>query len=480
MSVNVPEDLAWQHISTIRDLIATREVSAFEVLDYYLERIDELDPTLRSFAHLDRSGAREQARRADQAVAEGAPLGALHGIPVSVKEHQAVAGMPRLATSHSVGGLSRRDGIPIARLRAAGALIIGTNTMMRTGASGGGYSADSFNWDAEARNPWDTNRVPGWSSSGGAAAVAAALIPVAIGTDGGGSTRIPAAYCGVVGVHPTPGLVPNVEFEAPTTLSTLTLGPLTRQVADAALVTQIMAGPDGRDPFCLQTDPPDYLARINDGIDGMSLAWTDDFGFASIFASADSPKVIDHVRNAALRLTTLGASVEVTDEEWELPWTDSQRAGLHREVPPFSAPLTNAFGPRLRGPTADELESILDIRRRNWARFRRLFQTYDLLLSPTAQRVASTIADWNAAWTHQSNTYPLGTFNATYTSHTGLFNWLLLPAISVPSGFVDGLPVGLQIIGPSGSEDRIFRMAQAFQAAFPVTESCCRGDVATP
>src|SRR6201985_2130505 len=156
--------------------------------------------------------------------------------------------------------------------------MFGTNTMMYT--NGLGQDADGrmtmgFDWDAEAKNPWDTTRVPGWSSSGGAGATVAGLVPLAIGTDGGGSTRLPAAYSGVFGLHPTTTLIPWADYETPqVSPMMMSMGPLARYVTDAAIMLQVMAGPDGRDMTCLQTDPPDYLEDIDAGVEGMRLAWT--------------------------------------------------------------------------------------------------------------------------------------------------------------------------------------------------------------
>jgi Asp-tRNA(Asn)/Glu-tRNA(Gln) amidotransferase A subunit family amidase len=364
---------------------------------------------------------------------------------------------------------ARADDIGVERLRKAGAVVVGTNTMMGTGGGGAPQEEGrglflSFNWDAEARNPWDTGKVPGWSSSGGAASAAARLVPLAIGSDGGGSTRLPAAYSGVVGVHPTRGLVPYVNYERPTFRLTATIGPLARNVRDAAVAMQVMAGPDGRDYICLQHDPPDLLERLDFGVEGLRMAWTDDFGFASLYAAPESGRVVDLVREAAKGFTTLGADVMPTDEVWE----DPQRGG-------GPAPGEPSVYEVQVGQNLDSLpvhsphgyQAAAEARARNWERFRRLFQHHDLLLSPTSQRVARPVEEWNAAWTTDGAQYPHGTFAPTYVCHTVLFNLLGFPAVSMPCGFVDGLPVGLQIVGWPGREDLIFRAANAFQHAFP-------------
>ncbi len=394
----------------------------------------------------------------------GDELGSLHGVPTAVKEHIAVAGMPLMAALYGPGmhtpPIARRDHFGVERLRAAGAIVIGTNTMMGTGG-GGGMSEPGvfagFNWDKEARNPWDTARVPGWSSSGGAAAVAAGLLPFTIGTDGGGSTRLPGAYSGVVGLHPTAGLIPNMDYDLPRVPNDITVGPLSRSVRDAALVLQAMAGPDGRDLFCLPYDPPDQVGSIDDGVEGMRFAWTDDFGYAGVYAAPESARVIELVRDAAMGLRTLGAVVAPTTEVWE-DWSPHQQ----RTNGAFTPPLPDA--PR---PTSAELQASFEVRGRNHDRFRRLFAGHDLLLSTTSQRVARSVEEWEAAWTTDGPTYPQGSFAQTYTAHTSMFNWLKFPAVSVPCGFVDGLPVALQIIGPPGSEPRILRAAQAFHRRLP-------------
>jgi Asp-tRNA(Asn)/Glu-tRNA(Gln) amidotransferase A subunit family amidase len=470
----VTDDLTWLSGWQIRELIGRREVSASQVLEHFLGRIQEFGPKLRAFAHLDVPGAREQAAQADAAQRRGEELGPLHGLPVSIKENLAVAGypfaFPRLGTS----GVSRYDAIAVERLRAAGAVIVGTNTMMGTGRSKSSESRPeapelgAFNWEAEARNPWDTSRTPGWSSAGGAASVAAGLLPIAIGSDGGGSTRLPAAFSGLVGVHPTRGLIPHVDYGHPVLRFSATNGPLTRSVRDAALVTQAMAGPDGRDYICVQQQPADYLAALGTGVEGMRLAWTDDYGFAGPHATAESPEVLELVREAAFRLRSLGALVEKTDQIWE----SADRGGGPGPGEPAVYEIEVAAPSALSLPATDpELyRAASEWRARNWQRFQDLFREFDLLLSVTSQHIAPTMEDWRASWTTDRHDAVPGGYAAVYVAHTLLYNLLGFPAVTVPCGFVDGMPVGLQIAGPPNSEDRILRLADAYQQAFPVTD----------
>jgi Asp-tRNA(Asn)/Glu-tRNA(Gln) amidotransferase A subunit family amidase len=264
----------------------------------------------------------------------------------------------------------------------------------------------------------------------------------------------------VVGVHPTGGLLPNVEYAGPIVPGGITIGPLARSVRDCAIVTQIMAGPDGRDPFCLPFDPPSYLDHLEGGVEGWKFLWTDDYGFTTPYASEDSERVISHIRSAAQGFSTLGAKVEATDEQWE-DWWPNQLATQAAYSPPF---------PGMEPPSEEAFQAAFEVRGRNVEKFRRLLGDQTLLLSATSQRVARSVEEWNAAWTTEGHTYHQGNFAPTYTSHTAMFNWLNFPAVSVPCGFVDGLPVGLQIVGLPGSEASIFRAAEAFQTAFPRPE----------
>jgi aspartyl-tRNA(Asn)/glutamyl-tRNA(Gln) amidotransferase subunit A len=277
-------ELTWLSAWDIRELVASREVSALEVTEHFLGRAEELDPVLHCFRTLDPSGAREQAARADAAIRRGDTLGALHGVPVAVKEHIPVEGLPFLFSlglpSDETDKRAPRDAPVVRRLRAAGAVIFGTNIMPGMGSVGllddEGQPTEDLSF--HSRNPWDLGRVPGSSSAGGCAAVAGGVLPLAIGSDGGGSTRLPAAWSGLLGLHTTMGRVPMGE-PAGSTWNT-SLGPLTRDARSGALALHAISGPDGGELISLQSDPPDYLAQLDHGIEGFRLAWTDDYGFA--------------------------------------------------------------------------------------------------------------------------------------------------------------------------------------------------------
>jgi aspartyl-tRNA(Asn)/glutamyl-tRNA(Gln) amidotransferase subunit A len=459
------KELTWLPAWRIRELIGQRELSPVEVTEHFLSRIEEYDGKLKSFGFVDWKGAREQAKRAEKAVLDGEKLGLLHGIPVSVKDHLQIKGAPYYSMNvHRRLDAAPWDDVQVERLRNAGAVIFGGNTMMGSGARTDLAPTDPgrmYNWEVEARNPWDLERVPGWSSSGSAAAAAARLVPIAIGSDGGGSTRLPSAYSGIFGIVATPGRIPWVLPASPAIALTASTGPMCRDVRDGALVLQALAGPDGRDFFSLREQPDDYLAHIDAGVAGMRFAWTDDFGYASAYALQESPRVIAAIREAAKNFSNLGATVEPTREVWDDFWDG------------FTM-INRVFGSGGRGlgaqPTPEEYWQSATMRKRNTDAFDRIFADHDVLLAPTSQLTARKVADWNDCWTGDGTRFRHGTFAGTYTSHVMLLNWLAMPAFSVPCGFVDGLPVGMQIIGKPGSEAKMFRIAQAFQKAFGRSE----------
>jgi aspartyl-tRNA(Asn)/glutamyl-tRNA(Gln) amidotransferase subunit A len=292
--------------------------------------------------------------------------------------------------------------------------------------------------------------------------VAAGLVPIAVGTDGGGSTRLPAAYCGVVGLHPTPNLIPWISWDLPKpSPMMMTMGPLTRDVRDAATMLAAMAGPDGRDFSCQQLEPKDYLADLDTGVEGWSFAWTDDYGFTDMYAADESPRVIAAVRAAAGGMTSIGAKVEGVD------------IALDDFFPGFLAStyLYPTGGAMLAPPPPADWNDALATRQKNWLALRATLAEHDLILSVTSQLLPKPIEEWAAAWTTAGTEFaPHHTFAPVYTSHTHMFNWLGFPSVSVPAGFVDGLPVGLQIIGKPGDEDRVLRAAHAFLTAHPRSE----------
>jgi Asp-tRNA(Asn)/Glu-tRNA(Gln) amidotransferase A subunit family amidase len=444
------DEMTWAPAWRITELIRAREVSPLEVLEHFLGRIEEHQGVLRAFEHLDELGdrARQEAKAAEAAVLAGDETGPLHGVPTAVKGHLDIEGLPQTPPFGS--DIATHDDLVVERLRDAGAIIVGHTGMPIYGSDG------NFDYAATARNPWDPSRTPGISSAGSAAAVAAGLLPVAIGSDGGGSTRLPAAYSGLVGVHPTGGLVPWLGAMQSVTS---TIGPIARDVTDAANVLSVIAGPDGRDQIGLHVDLPDPRSELDRGAEGLRLAWTDDFGFALDYAVDESPRVIRHIRDAAFALNSIGATVEPTNEQWE-------DYGILMKAN-FAAMGVASIGLEGGGNVDDLIETATALRQRNWLRFRKLFDDYDLLLCPTIHSIAPTIEVFATRVPSGMSIVEGGPGPMSYSVYTGQFNQLKFPAVSVPCGFVDGLPVGLQIVGFPGTDYKVLRLAHAFLEGFP-------------
>jgi aspartyl-tRNA(Asn)/glutamyl-tRNA(Gln) amidotransferase subunit A len=451
--------LTWLPAWRLREMIVKREVSSAEVVEHFLERIEALDPQLHAFRKVDAKSAREQAARADKSLRSGAAPGLLHGVPIAMKELFFVKGFPVPGSYFNYLGsgkdgalpIAERDDIEVERLRAGGAIIVGITV------AAGGLAPGMPDAAQLPRNPWNISHTSGSSSAGNGAAVAGGLLPMAIGDDGGGSVRVPAAFCGLLGLHPTRGRIPHVDYKAVAPRPTVTVGPMTRSVRDAAIALQILSGPDGRDFVCMQEEPPDFVAAVDYGIQGKRFAWTDNFGFASMPASPQSPRVTSTAYAATRVLQQAGGSVTRTSMTWEDPlvsWLGAQQLVAGTNVPGlFEQPLSEA-----------EMVAALGSRQRNWQRFREAFGEYDFIVSPTIHFTAPAIADWVELWKQQGGR-PKHHLILDVLGPTMMCNVLGLPAISVPAGFVDRLPVAIQIIGKPASEAQLLQAAQAFLAA---------------
>lgn len=456
-------------LKTAIDLIGAiraGKVSCVEVVQASLACAASQQSTLNSFVTLAPELALEQARAADAARAAGRPLGALHGLPISVKDLIAVKGLPFTSGSRAMADNVAAVSAPsVERIVAAGACVIGKTTTSEFGCKAVGDSPLT----GITRNPWNLAKTPGGSSCGAAASVVAGVTPVALGTDGGGSIRIPASLSGLFGFKAQFARVPIFPVSATPTLAHV--GPLSKTVRDAALLLSVMSGHDRRDPFAVAGPVPDYLAACGLPVKGMRIAWSATLGYAR-----PDPEVVEITRRAAQVFTELGCTVVEVDKVLEDDpidlWMSEFYAGVGVRLKKVLAERRDILDPAVADVLKDALtqtseEYYTNVFRRYEMRekLRTFFDDYDLLLSPATP---------SAAFDVELNTPPaLSDRNiVSWVYYTYPFNLTGQPAASIPAGLTrEGLPVGLQMVGRINSEIDIFRAAAAFEAARPWFES---------
>ena len=453
----------WQTADDLR----AGTTSAVAVTTAALERVRGLDGDLNAFTVLLEERALSVAVAADALLARGSRLPLL-GVPVSVKDHIWMTGTP--ATN---GSLALRDFVPpednvaVARLRAAGAVIVGKTNNPE-------FCYRGFTDNAvfgPTRNPWDLGRTPGGSSGGAGASVAAGMTPMALGTDGGGSIRIPASFCGVVGHKPTFGLVPkDPGFPGWKTLSVD--GPITRSVRDAALMLSVVAGPSPADDLTWPAlDPASVIAAVSGDLDleGLRIAWSEDMGGLPV-----DPAVRVVFRTALTVFEGLGCSLAEAypsvPHPTELWNTIACAEGFVSEGPYLEAyrdvmtPGTAEIIEAGRGTTAAQYIEAQHAKARYTRVWSEFFESYDVLLTPTMQLTAFPVG----LLTPESiDGVPVDPFFDDWCTSCLPANLAGLPATSVPAGLADGLPVGLQIMGPRWSDALTLKAAAAYERVNP-------------
>ncbi len=438
------------------------ELSPLEAVRVAYERLERIEPVINAFCHVaDREESLRLARESEARWRRGNPRGEMDGVPITVKDAILAKGWPTLKGSKTVEPKQPwlEDAPAVARLREQGAIILGKTTTPEFGWKGVTDSPLS----GITRNPWNPHTTPGGSSGGAAAALAAGIGHAAIGTDAGGSVRIPAAFCGLVAIKATSGRVPNYPPSAAGTLGHI--GPMTHTVADAAHLLNLIAIPDARDWLCLPPADIDYRIGLNGGVRGLRLAYSPALGFAKV-----EPAVAELAAKAARAFEDLGARVEEVAAPFEDPtgiFRTHFFAGMAHSVRHHTPEQLAMLDPGLmkiiehaRKVTITEYMSAVDQRAALGRSTRSFHQTYDLLLTPTLAVAAFTAGrlapdgygdDW-----------------VNWTPFTYAFNLTGQPAISVPCGFTrEGLPVGLQIVGAMHQDALVLRAAQAYQCAHP-------------
>ena len=445
-----------QPLEVLEPAIRAGKVSPVALTEACLERIEKVDGKLDSFIHVSKH-ALDAARNAEREIKAGKWRGPLHGIPVGVKDNYLTQDMPTTAGSEAPGlSFPLRDSAAASRLRASGAVLIGKT---RT---------HEFAWGnvtPPVCNPWDLTRVPSGSSGGSGAAVAAGLCSAALGSDTGGSIRMPASACGVVGLKATFGRVSR-DGIVPHSWSLDHAGPLTRTVADSALMLQVLAGYDPADPACQAQPVPDYSKALNRPVRGLKIGVCRNHFFDSLQedvervvenAIADLAKSGVQVRELNIPLLEygLGAIFAIELSSSTAYHDESLRAGRVRHYQPDVRMLVE-MGRLVTGPDylkAEQYRSAL------MEEYRKVFETVDVVIGPTTPITAWKRGEWTVQVAGKPESVLAASWRFTYP-----YNLTGLPAISVPCGFDrDGLPVGLQIAGRPFDEASVLRVAHAYE-----------------
>lgn len=451
------DELNWLSAREMVRRFADGSLSPVDVLESTLARLHAVNPVLNAVCLLDEPQGRRLAEESAERWRRNTPLGSLDGVPVAIKDTAHVAGWPTRIGSHATATAPSAEDTPgVARLREAGAVFFCKTTTPEFGWKGVTHGPLT----GITRNPWDVSRTPGGSSGGSAALVAAGVVPLATGGDGGGSIRIPAAFSGVFGLKPSYGVVPN--FPGPMGMLAV-YGGLSRDVVDSALLLNVLTRPDARDSFAIPYRGVDYLDGLDKGVAGLRIAWSPDLGFAGT-----EPAVVAGMQPAIGALAKAGADVQHValdlsgaHRTLEVIWGASH-AALVRD---FDGAQLAALDPGLlrlvisaQDISASELQAA-------YADMRALSQTmhafhrdYDLLLTPTVPITAFAAG----VDTPDSTRFPQW---YDWTPLTWPFNLTRQPAASVPCGFVDGLPIGLQIVGPMFAEQDILRASRCVEQA---------------
>ncbi|MDL9945355.1 amidase [Gordonia sp. ABSL11-1] len=463
----------WRSAVDLATDYASGDLSPVDVTAEILDAIPAENKAINAYCLVDEDAAMESARASAERHSAGRSLGPLDGVPVSIKDLLLTSGWPTLRGSELIDPGDMQwdvDAPAVARLREAGAVLLGKVTTPEFGWKG---VTDSLRHGV-TRNPWDTDRTSGGSSGGSAAAVAAGLGALSVGTDGGGSIRIPASYCGIVGLKPTYGRVPLYPASPFGTLAHA--GPMTRTVADCAVMLDVLSGFDSRDWWAMPAPAAraaDVLSQSPRDLTGIRIAYSTDLGFGS-----NDPGVQRNTDAAVSVLRGLGAEVTEVGIDWEDPaWAYHILwfSGAEAVVRSFGPGATDTIDPGLAQAlerhcdfsAADYLDATA-LRMSMGVQMGKLHETFDVLVTPTMPTVAfeagvdvpanSESRDWTS-WTPYS--YP--------------FNLTGQPALTVPSGFAHdgagrtGLPTGLQFVGPRHHDDMILRVAAAYEAAAPFT-----------
>jgi aspartyl-tRNA(Asn)/glutamyl-tRNA(Gln) amidotransferase subunit A len=465
------DDLLFCSALKLRELIRAREVSSVEVTEAVLERIEQTQPTLNAFITIDRAGAMKAARAADEAVKRGESLGALHGVPVSIKDIINTAGLRTTWGSQLMANnVPDVDAVAVDRLRRAGSVIVGKTTTSEF--------AHKLLTDAplfgNTRNPWDVALTPGGSSGGSAVAVAAGMAPLSLATDAGASTRLPAALTGIVGLKPTLGVIPH--SQVPDGFNNyIHLGVMARTVADVALMLDVVSGAHRADPYSLGREPTNILAEMSqqaESIGRLKIAWRPLAGNTLL-----DTEVSRCCEAAVATIRDLGCTVEQRDEPidnaglaWRVLQQSNWAARFYGRLKDVADQMDPSFVEGIRTGGTYTGQDLLQATYKRTQHFRTVqdwFERYDLVLTPTCSRPPLAV-EARALDPITINGEDAGDMRESWVPYLNLFDLTGHPAISVPCGFTSaGLPVGLQIVGRWHEDALVLKAAAAFEVIQP-------------
>lgn len=457
---------------TLASKIRGKELSAAEVTEAVLARMDALEPHIHAFCTPTPDLARKVAAEVDRKIRAGGDPGPLAGVPVGIKDLVCTVGVTTVSGSFAYKDfVPDEDDIVVERLKAAGAVIIGKTNVPEFGYSGVGHNPVF----ETTRNPWNLDLTPGGSSAGSGAAVASGVGPFAIASDGGGSIRIPAAHSGLVGVKASMGRVPlypgtkDERYPGVSSWESLEhIGPLSRTVADSALMLSVISGPDSRDRYSLPKADFDWITCLQGGIKGLKVAYSPDWGYAAV-----DPEV-RRVIGAAVEVFAddLGCEVEEAHPGFEDPYgafwaivaMETDLRGMREMVAKHGHHMTPHLIDFIQRPwTAEDFTNALMTRKAVTNKMWRFMREYDLLLTPTLAVPPFPVHIQGPEKIDGQIVHPF-----RWLAFTFPLNFTGQPAISVPAGFTkDGLPIGLQIVGRHLDDPTVLRASAAFEEARP-------------
>ena len=463
-----PDELAYMPATDLAREVRENRISPVEIAEAAIARIEKVNPDLNAIIYFDPDQVRADAKALEKAQKGSAELGPLHGVPYTIKDLTAMKGLPlTFGMVPLKDNIAEVDATVVTRLREAGGLFLGkTNT-----PESGYYGGTDNHLFGPTHNPWKHGHTAGGSSGGSAAAVAAGLSTIAEGSDGAGSVRIPSAMCGVVGLKPSMGRIPQTVLEG-RFYNWAYHGPITRTVADNALMLDVLAGPTMADPMTLPSAGTPFRHAIDGDIRGWRIAYSADLGTGQQV----DPEVAEIVRTAARAFEELGAVVTEATPGWENP-EEAMWHGIW--VPGFASEHDLLDWEAVRDDVDDRLIQIMreaeqltavevgradSFRGHMWDAYAAFMEDYDLIVSPTLSSAAFSHELFAPEWVEgQSLQRELLGWLLTYP-----FNMLTVPAITVPAGFTsDGRPVGLQIAAKLHGDASVLRAAANFEAARP-------------